>query len=608
MFQTPPQRETARALFAHRKLAIPVYQRGYAWEDEQIEDFILDLSNLWRSQRRPEDHFLGTMLCYSRTDGDWGAVLEIIDGQQRLTTISLLLVAIREGAKRILTSELLPAEVHAVALRVAQKAAEGVQSKSNADEIEPRLSLNEHDDFEWRRLVTEGTVATREMRRNLPRSSNLINDAYEEILQRLVLRDLDLSDAEAAQRSVKQLDERLKRALDSLLVVLLTAENEKDVYDLFMIINDRGKPLSNVDLLRTSTLQRLKNRPRDFRRAKTSFGMLVNAEETSANKALVHYVNSHFGSRIPKSRVLPETRSILFGTEERPATPDEMLDRLDLVDKGTSYLLRLYDATVDWYGEAYPYPADAAGADRHYRLIGILKSESSKPLLVAAREKLNQQQFFSLLGVLERIVIRVLMTNGVHKSQLADFFIEQASRLRNPETEWTSESFWRDALAEDLGEGRVTIALASSCTDQKFKEGVQELTYKRQRAYIAFVLHGIESFDERTGSPAVEVTFNFKQLHLDHIVPRSDESNPVVIDQLHDAIGNLVLLSGQRNQSLGGLPYGPEKARAYVQSRIQMTKEIGANSQIWTSSDVRERSKELAAQACKVWSLSARLW
>lgn len=608
MFQTPPQRTTARALFKEKKLSIPVYQRGYAWDEEEIEEFVLDIANLWKSHRRPEEHFLGTMLTYLRAEEGWLSVMEVIDGQQRLTTISLLLVAIREAAKGLMTVDGLPDSTRRTALEVAQLSDDCVRVKNVAGDYVPRLSLNEQDDAEWNRIVKEGTAANRVARRALPRSAQLVNAALAS-LSSLVNDGLHSTTADEATKSVVRLEDRLRRVLDSLVVVLLTAENEKDVYDLFMIINDRGRPLSNVDLLRTSTLQRLKGRVRDFKRAKTAFGLLVNADESAANRAMTHYANSFSGQRIPKSRVLAETRSLLFGPPDSALDNEDVLSRLERFEAGTRYLLKLYDPAADWYGDVYPFPSAVVGADRQYRLIAVLKSESSKPLLVAARELLREERHFcSVLGVLERIVFRVIVTGGVHKSLLADFFIDQAQQLRADPNSWSADTLWRDALAKSLPEGRVVIDLAGSCPDTKFRDGVRELSYKKQRGYIAYLLHGIETFDTQVERPRTDVTFNFKQLHLDHIVPQSDEAHPVVESHLEHTIGNLVLLSGSRNQSVGGHPYGPEKARIYVQSSVRMTREIGANAQAWTPSDVTERTEDLAAEACRVWSIGGKVW
>ena len=71
------------------RYVIPKYQREYAWRKEQVEELLNDLLN------NEEGYFLGTMLCVNKTtDAVEGTELEIIDGQQRLITISLFYAAI----------------------------------------------------------------------------------------------------------------------------------------------------------------------------------------------------------------------------------------------------------------------------------------------------------------------------------------------------------------------------------------------------------------------------------------------------------------------------------------------------------------------------------
>src|SRR5437016_1550269 len=76
-----------RALANHR-LSVPVNQREYSWEDEQVKEVFQDL------QRSIDQgaYFLGTIVL---TRGKGGA-LEVADGQQRLATITILLAAIRD--------------------------------------------------------------------------------------------------------------------------------------------------------------------------------------------------------------------------------------------------------------------------------------------------------------------------------------------------------------------------------------------------------------------------------------------------------------------------------------------------------------------------------
>lgn len=90
---------TFEQVFDERLLRIPPYQRGYAWDRLQLQEFIDDLELLGKDrQGRDRDHYTGTLILHPITntqeidaEGKAYAVTNVVDGQQRLTTIVLLL-------------------------------------------------------------------------------------------------------------------------------------------------------------------------------------------------------------------------------------------------------------------------------------------------------------------------------------------------------------------------------------------------------------------------------------------------------------------------------------------------------------------------------------
>ncbi len=91
--------KTLSELFATNVFTVPVYQRAYAWEERQCEDFLRDL------MEHPQDdpskrHFLGTVLLAAKPPGDFRSRFDVVDGQQRLTTATIFaVVAIARIAK-----------------------------------------------------------------------------------------------------------------------------------------------------------------------------------------------------------------------------------------------------------------------------------------------------------------------------------------------------------------------------------------------------------------------------------------------------------------------------------------------------------------------------
>ena len=72
-------------------LAVPIYQRAYAWEEKNVEELLLDID-----QSLPHDYFIGSIVInQTKNEGIW----EVVDGQQRLATITIIFSAIRDFLK-----------------------------------------------------------------------------------------------------------------------------------------------------------------------------------------------------------------------------------------------------------------------------------------------------------------------------------------------------------------------------------------------------------------------------------------------------------------------------------------------------------------------------
>lgn len=90
-----PSRFRIGELFQNNNFMVPLYQRNYAWQNSEIVDFWEDLLDLVEDKRN--SHFFGQIVTYKNESGSQ----EIIDGQQRLTTSTIFMAAIRDIAQKM---------------------------------------------------------------------------------------------------------------------------------------------------------------------------------------------------------------------------------------------------------------------------------------------------------------------------------------------------------------------------------------------------------------------------------------------------------------------------------------------------------------------------
>jgi uncharacterized protein with ParB-like and HNH nuclease domain len=97
--------ETLHTVFREQRYEVPYYQRPYAWEEENAEDLFDDLLTAYQSARAGHDsYFLGSIVLFNSDETDRH---KIIDGQQRLVTLQLLLLALANEIKDSKREELL---------------------------------------------------------------------------------------------------------------------------------------------------------------------------------------------------------------------------------------------------------------------------------------------------------------------------------------------------------------------------------------------------------------------------------------------------------------------------------------------------------------------
>jgi len=207
------------------ELKIPSYQRRFSWEKEQFQDFWNDLDNI----DEEESHFFGTIVFMSQTHVAQGTnKIDIVDGQQRITTVSILLCAIRD---------------------YLQENFEGDRTQDRVETIEENLWLVDRDgERQGMRLVLG----------NLDQSSyeNLVNSRSNEIENENISTAYDFFydriDSELTELvEIKGLHNKI---LDDLIYVSITAKGHSDAYQLFETMNNRGLSLSPIDLMKNYLL------------------------------------------------------------------------------------------------------------------------------------------------------------------------------------------------------------------------------------------------------------------------------------------------------------------------------------------------------------------
>ena len=210
---------------------IPDYQRGYAWGEKQLRDFVEDLDALV-TDKNVQHHYTGTVVTYNPGESQTYCledvpVLDVVDGQQRLTTACLYLsVVIRALVKQRMDEyeQLIPKYLY-----------EGTRCK---------LTLGSSTDELFHQLLSEGMALKKPVSSHQRRLRHACD-----FLQRRV--DKVLSDP---NEGIDYLKAMLKAITGRLVFTSYTIEEECEIGMTFELMNSRGKDLSVLELLKNYML------------------------------------------------------------------------------------------------------------------------------------------------------------------------------------------------------------------------------------------------------------------------------------------------------------------------------------------------------------------
>ena len=217
-------------LLADRYIMVPPYQRAYSWTDEQIEELLRDLSDAMRGKEA--EYFLGTVVLTKHHAGQHA----VIDGQQRLATISVLICAIRNHFYAIGDAERAD-ELHRDYL--AKKELRGLSET-------PHLTLMASDNgfYEAHILPKPLPTAKTKSKKSLPGSNARLETAL-----RLCTEHVSTLSKTTHTPAVVLLD-WIEYLNDKAKVIVVEVNDEAAAYTIFEVLNDRGLELSVSDLLK----------------------------------------------------------------------------------------------------------------------------------------------------------------------------------------------------------------------------------------------------------------------------------------------------------------------------------------------------------------------
>lgn len=224
------ERTISQILTEQIRYEIPAYQRPYSWEKGNVEQL---LDDVWEAfAANDEEYFIGSLITIER---EKGRLYDVVDGQQRLTTLNLIFSRLRDGVDEPAKSEL--------GRRVLPRNA------LTGEEETPRLTLRQRDQNFFRRHVLAGEKVPEAVRKEVAKE--------QDAPKQRIIENLEAIDSFIAQHDQKTLKLFANYLLSRVYVVFVTTASWQSAYRLFNVLNARGMALSNADLIKNMLFARL---------------------------------------------------------------------------------------------------------------------------------------------------------------------------------------------------------------------------------------------------------------------------------------------------------------------------------------------------------------
>ncbi|MEU0475710.1 DUF262 domain-containing protein [Streptomyces olivaceus] len=594
----------------HHPFWVPVYQRAYAWDD-QTAAFIDDVKDLLDDTNSQRGHFFGGFVCIEHTDHSQSRPhkYQIVDGQQRLTTFVLTLSEIAAAAQEISDKARRAGDDRAA--NSANILCEDMRSRfiywnhfnvtEGRVEKRPRLSLSTADDKIFQDLLEGRNVtASRE-------SHELLLAAQKSLQTNLIKPIVDA--ANSTMEQVAALD-RLRHALtvQSHVIQIVCLDRER-AYQLFSVLNDRGRSLEDADLLRSYTLELLEGHPHEQRVAAKTWDEMLSTPSAKVSSFFKAYYPSTTGTRAgtPLFQKLCDE----YFPKDSPLAPAEVVQQITSFSKEKDTYLKI--AAGEWPFDSAVVPgftpeASAWQKDRLGRLVRTLKHELALPLLLAAAHSTTEKKFAELVFMLEIFAFRYKNVCGGHASPAQTIYYAEAKNVRKTAGRG-DEVKWNDLRV------KLQQLLDKSATDQHFKVSIDNhLRYDRGSAQKANLREFLTTLEDHRGwldqgakgrpRPDMMAVFDLQQVTIEHIYPQSPLPGEVQPDlrELLNRLGNLTFFGPRENSDAGNKTFQTKCTQHYVHSKVGMTRDLTKLAQ-WTKTEYDQRLQELQADACKVFRL-----
>ena len=552
-----------------KQFQIPLFQRPYSWSKKEWKALWEDIMEIYHENE--DNHFLGPIVTQAVPGTPDGiSPFLLIDGQQRLTTLSLLLAALREHLKE--------------------------QDSESAAELQELYLINRYKkgDAHYKILPTQADqeVYQKVVEGQINGSTSLIYETFKFFGNQLKNGDIEQDNSPIDLAKFKNV------VLERLTLVSITLDDRDNPYIIFESLNHKGAPLTQADLVRNYFFMKLADKEQREESYEKIWLPLQNQFKVNAGddqylkeltRAFWCYLRTK-GGNISQDK----TYQTLKGRLDQTTNSDEVLDALKEFSQFAKYYIRI----------CFPEETEPnAILQRGFKRLKILELKNCHPLLLNLyrdyeENHLSLKEFEQSLRHVESYYVRRILVGltSVQMNKVFNELYQDAKKLREQENLSDFASALRKRLKNWPNKSKPYVWP----DDDEFRRSIIENTLKISSSRVRLLLESLEE-------PLTKFQLKTDNLSLEHIMPQklTDEWRTMLgtdAKEVHerwlDTLGNLTLTA--YNSEMSNHPLR-DKLPFLKNSALTLDNQYFKNVETWNAEEIQRRGEYLADIAVKVW-------
>jgi len=546
---------------------IPRFQRPYSWDDENLNDFWDDVV-----VNQSDDYFIGSMVVYKKDKQQYG----VVDGQQRLTTITILLCVIRDYFLSVGSQDLAEG-VHQLIER---------KDRNNKNEYVLKTETSfpyfqEHiqkfnDDPE---LIIDIKMEERNLQNAHTRFNKLVGSVVSAIDQDASIKPENKNDLKIEKLI------SLRDAVLNLNLIFITLDNEDDAYLIFETLNTRGKDLALTDLVKNHFSKHLKSKG-DVDHTKLKWSSLLDtihnsSSDISSDNFIYHFWASRYEA-VPLKKLFPKIK--------KDITKSTAKDYLDALVSDSKIYRSIHEENFEWTKN------ESEVSDSLYALQLFKLSQPTPATMSLVRSYkskiIKYKKLRDALSAIEKFhFVFTAITSSRSSGGISAMYSSFAIRLFN-----CSDS---QSAAELISEFVNKLRDKRPSFDE-FKVAFREVIYtnsnSKQKNLVRYILEKFSLYY------SYKYPVDFDELTIEHLCPQDKIGQDDWKESSVGCLGNLIFLDQKMNGELDTKSFTDKKR--ILGDRGYSLSEFVTKSNDWTPDIVFEHADRMAEVAYnEIWKI-----